>query len=61
MVDHGDHVHYYSAATRDVGELPAGSRAQVRSDAAVTAVTDEGGRALLYDRSELEQGKITSP
>ncbi|MFF8524779.1 hypothetical protein [Streptomyces werraensis] len=61
MVDHGDHVHYYSAATRDVGELPAGSRAQVRSDAAVTAVTDEGGRTLLYDRSELEQGKITSP
>lgn len=61
MVDHGDHVHYYSAATRDVGELPAGSRAQVRSDASVTAVTDEGGRALLYDRSELEQGKITSP
>ncbi|MGW0074825.1 hypothetical protein ACWDU9_06150 [Streptomyces cellulosae] len=61
MVDHGDHVHYYSAATRDVGELPAGSRAQVRSDAAVTAVTDEGGRTLLYDRSELEHGKITSP
>ncbi|GGP71020.1 lipoprotein [Streptomyces variabilis] len=61
MVDHGDHVHYYSAATRDVGELPAGGRAQVRSDAAVTAVTDEDGRTLLYDRSELEQGKIATP
>ncbi len=61
MVDHGDHVHYYSAATRDVGAFPAGGRAQVRSDAAVTAVTDEDGRTLLYDRSKLEQGKITSP
>ncbi|MEW1602693.1 hypothetical protein [Streptomyces sp. NPDC093808] len=60
MVDHGDHVHYYSAAARDVGELPAGSRAQVRSDAAVTAVTDEDGRALLYDRGELEKGRIAS-
>ncbi|MCC9710799.1 hypothetical protein E4N62_39540 [Streptomyces sp. MNU76] len=61
MVDHGDHVHYYSAATRDVGELPAGSRAQVRSDTAVTAVTDENGRTVLYDRSRLEKGEITSP
>ncbi|MBD0838024.1 hypothetical protein [Streptomyces sp. TRM68416] len=60
MVDHGDHVHYYSAATRDVGELPAGSRAQVRSDAAVTAVTDDG-RTLLYDRGKLEKGEIASP
>ncbi|WP_282701583.1 hypothetical protein [Streptomyces sp. CC219B] len=60
MVDHGDHVHYYSAVTRDVGELPAGSRAQVRSDAAVTAVTDDG-RTLLYDRGKLEKGEIASP
>ncbi|RZB14379.1 hypothetical protein StrepF001_38480 [Streptomyces sp. F001] len=60
MVDHGDHVHYYSAAVRDVGELPARSRAQVRSDAAVTAVTDDG-RALLYDRGKLEKGRIASP
>ncbi|PCG82593.1 hypothetical protein CIB93_29180 [Streptomyces sp. WZ.A104] len=60
-VDHGDHVHYYSAATRDVGELPAGSRAQIRSDAAVTAVTDENGRTLLYDRSELEKGQVATP
>ncbi|MDK1342539.1 hypothetical protein QNO09_04270 [Streptomyces sp. 378] len=61
MVDHGDHVHYYSAAVRDVGELPARSRAQVRGDAAVTAVTDEGGRTLLYDRGKLEKGRIASP
>ncbi|MDQ1041342.1 hypothetical protein QFZ75_007758 [Streptomyces sp. V3I8] len=59
-VDHGDHVHYYSAAVRDVGELPVGRRAQVRSDAAVTAVTDEDGRGVLYDRSTLEKGSIAS-
>ncbi|MGV9557278.1 hypothetical protein [Streptomyces sp. NPDC003401] len=60
-VDHGDHVHYYSTATRDVGELPVGSRAQVRSDIVVTAVTDEDGRTTLYDRSELEKGDIATP
>ncbi|MFD0318588.1 hypothetical protein [Streptomyces flavalbus] len=61
MVDHGDHVHYYSAATRDVGELPASGRAQVRADATVTAVTDEDGHALLHDRGELEKGRVGSP
>ncbi|OXS35579.1 hypothetical protein [Streptomyces sp. XY006] len=61
MVDHGDHVHYYSAAPLDVGELPAASGAQARSDVAVTAVTDADGRAVLYDRTKLEQGTISSP
>ncbi|MFJ5840576.1 hypothetical protein ACIQGO_28175 [Streptomyces shenzhenensis] len=61
MVDHGDHVHYYSAAIRDVGELPVGRAAQVRSDVVVTAVTDEDGQTVLYDRSKLEKGKIASP
>ncbi len=60
MVDHGDHVHYYSAATRDVGELPVGSRAQIRSDAAVTAVTDENGRTVLHDRGKLEKGEVVT-
>ncbi|MFI1226521.1 MULTISPECIES: hypothetical protein [unclassified Streptomyces] len=60
MVDHRDHVHYYSAAVRDVGELPAGSQAQIRSDVAVTAVTDENGRTVLYDRSKLEKGQIAT-
>ncbi|ALC25813.1 hypothetical protein [Streptomyces sp. CFMR 7] len=60
MVDHGDHVHYYSAATRDVGELPAGSRAQIRSDAAVTAATDENGRTVLHDRTKLEKGQVVT-
>ncbi|MFJ8469098.1 PQQ-binding-like beta-propeller repeat protein [Streptomyces swartbergensis] len=61
MVDHGDHVHYYRAAVRDVGRLPAGPGARVRSDAAVTAVTDKGGRAGIYRRTELEKGKVGSP
>ncbi|UZI26853.1 hypothetical protein [Streptomyces sp. VB1] len=61
MVDHGDHVHYYSAPTRDVGGLPAGSQAHIRSDVAVTAVTDENGRTVLYDRSKLEKGQIATP
>ncbi|MEU0149788.1 hypothetical protein ABZ119_28155 [Streptomyces sp. NPDC006288] len=60
MVDHGDHVHYYSAPTRDVGEIPAGSQAQIRSDVAVTAVTDENGRTVLYDRSKMEKGRIAT-
>ncbi len=58
MVDHGDHVHYYRAAIRDVGDLPVGPHAEVRSDATVTAVTDRDGRTGLYDRTELEAGGI---
>ncbi|MFD6175010.1 PQQ-binding-like beta-propeller repeat protein [Streptomyces coeruleorubidus] len=60
-VDHGDHVHYYRAAIRDVGRLPGGSGTRVRSDAAVTAVTDEDGRARIYRRAELEKAKVGSP
>ncbi|PSM44678.1 hypothetical protein C6Y14_00585 [Streptomyces dioscori] len=59
-VNHGDHVHYYSAAIRDVGDLPRSRRAQVRSDVAVTAVTDHAGKSVLYDRSKLEKGEIAS-
>lgn len=60
MVDHGDHVHYYSAPTRDVGDIAEGSRAQIRSDVAVTAVAVEGGRTVLYDRGMLEKGRIAT-
>ncbi|MBR8638924.1 hypothetical protein KEF29_05345 [Streptomyces tuirus] len=58
MVDHGDHVHYYRAAIRDVGRLPGDPGTQVRSDAAVTAVTDADGRAGVYRRAGLEKGKV---
>ncbi|MFJ8148895.1 hypothetical protein ACIQ6R_28175 [Streptomyces sp. NPDC096048] len=60
-VDHGDHVHYYRAAIRDAGRLPAGTGARIRSDAAVTAVTGEDGRAAVYRRAELEKGEVGSP
>ncbi|MEU0723676.1 hypothetical protein [Streptomyces sp. NPDC006140] len=61
MVDHGDHVHYYRARIRDVGRLPGGPGARVRSDAAVTAVTDADGRTRAYRRAELEKGEVGSP
>ncbi|MFI7017325.1 hypothetical protein [Streptomyces sp. NPDC050164] len=60
-VDHGDHVHYYRAAIRDVGRLPGGPGTRVRSDAAVIAVTDEDGRARIHRRAEPEKGKAGSP
>ncbi|MEI5519840.1 hypothetical protein WB401_30870 [Streptomyces brasiliscabiei] len=60
MVDHGDHVHYYRAAVRDVGRLPGGPGTRVRSDAAVTAVTDEEGRTRIYRRAGLEKGNAGS-
>ncbi|GAA4661880.1 lipoprotein [Streptomyces chumphonensis] len=60
-VDHGDHVHYYRAAIRELGDIPGGSEARMHGDSAVTAVTDGEGRALLYDRDELEDGRIGSP
>jgi hypothetical protein len=60
LVDHGDHVHYYRAAIRDVGRVPGGPGTRVRSDAAVTAVTDEDGRARIYGRAGLEKGRVGS-
>ncbi|QNP66553.1 hypothetical protein [Streptomyces genisteinicus] len=56
-VDHGDHVHYYRAAVRDVGRIPGGPGARVRSDTAVTAVTDAAGRAAVLDRTAMETGR----
>ena len=41
--------------------LPGGPGTRVRSDAAVTTVTDEDGRATIYRRAELEKGKVGSP
>ncbi|WP_082310510.1 hypothetical protein [Nonomuraea sp. SBT364] len=52
-VDHGDHVHYYRSAPRDVGTV-AGRR--VAGDAAVTAVSGDG--TVLLDRARLERGEI---
>ncbi|WP_394437813.1 hypothetical protein [Streptomyces sp. SGAir0957] len=60
LVDHGDHVHYYRAEIRDVGALPGKAADEVRSDAAVTAAVGKDGRAVLYDRTALDKGTITS-
>ncbi|KAB2342347.1 hypothetical protein [Actinomadura rudentiformis] len=55
-VDHGDHVHYYKAAVRDVGTVP-GTPGAITGDQAVTAVS--GGPAVrVLDRKALEGGKI---
>ncbi|MEY8040917.1 hypothetical protein [Saccharopolyspora cebuensis] len=58
MVDHGDHVHYYRAAARDVGSFPAGRPVAAHSDTAVAAVTDETGTATLLDRAALDEGSV---
>jgi hypothetical protein len=61
MVDHGDHVHYYSAKIREAGELPGGTGTSVRSDAGVTAVTAADGTAAVYPRTALEKGTLGTP
>lgn len=60
-VDHGDHVHYYRAAIREVGRIAGGPGVQVRSDTAVTAVTDPAGRTAVYDRTAMETGEPGAP
>ncbi|MGC0413594.1 hypothetical protein RKD32_006522 [Streptomyces sp. SAI-195] len=61
MVDHGDHVHYYRAKIQEVGKLPGGTGARVRSDAGVTVVTAADGKASVYPRAELEKAALGTP
>ncbi|GCD97701.1 hypothetical protein [Embleya hyalina] len=58
MVDHGDHVHYYRARIRDVGEVPGAQPKQVNSDTARTAVAFGDGSVGLLDRAALDGGTI---
>ncbi|BDU01139.1 zinc ABC transporter permease AztB [Nocardia sputorum] len=58
-VDHGDHVHYYRAPARDLGELTGGRISAVHADSAVTAVAFETGGTTLLDRSALGAGSRT--
>ena len=58
MVDHGDHVHYYRAKIRAVGNVQGKRPRHVNSDPAITAVSFQDGTVRLYDRAKLEAGSI---
>ncbi|MFI9407055.1 zinc ABC transporter permease AztB [Nocardia sp. NPDC052316] len=57
MVDHGDHVHYYRAAVREVGTL-GGQVVAAHSDPVLTALVLDDGATVLLDRPALDQGSI---
>ncbi|MEV1019553.1 hypothetical protein [Streptomyces sp. NPDC050264] len=57
-VDHGDHVHYYRAAIRDVGPLAGTDASRVHSDQAVTAVSSAQGGTRVLDRTKFEEGAV---
>lgn len=56
MVDHGDHVHYYRAAAREVGPVAGTRPSAVYSDPVVSAVSFPDGSTTLLDRAQLDQG-----
>lgn len=58
MVDHGDHVHYYRAGIREVGDLP-GRVSGAHNDTGVAAVSTSDGAATLFDRAALDDGTLT--
>ncbi|MEV7298585.1 hypothetical protein [Streptomyces clavifer] len=58
-VDHGDHVHYYRAAIRDVGPIAVEGTAHIHSDQAVTAVSSTADGTRLLDRRKLEGGSVS--
>ncbi|MGP3933151.1 ABC transporter [Nonomuraea sp. KM88] len=57
-VDHGDHVHYYRAAPRDLGTLRGRPPYTIAGDAAVTAVRSSDGTVMLLDRARMEKGTL---
>ncbi|MEV7954493.1 hypothetical protein ACIO6T_32810 [Streptomyces sp. NPDC087532] len=57
-VDHGDHVHHYRAAIREVGPMAGTKAAYIHSDQAVTAVSFSQGGTQLLDRKKLEDGTV---
>ncbi|MBA8950245.1 hypothetical protein ACFQU9_39265 [Actinomadura namibiensis] len=56
-VDHGDHVHYYRARTRVVGDLRNAADPDVAGDPALTTLSTAGGVRVL-DRKALDAGRI---
>lgn len=57
-VDHGDHVHYYRAAARDLGTRRGRPPYTVAGDAAGTAVRSSDGTVRLLDRARMEKGEL---
>ncbi|MFI6869342.1 zinc ABC transporter permease AztB [Nocardia sp. NPDC050406] len=58
-VDHGDHVHYYRAAIREVGDLPHAGVTAAHSDPALTALVLDLSKTVLLDRQALDAGTVT--
>ncbi|MEU0540467.1 zinc ABC transporter permease AztB [Nocardia sp. NPDC005978] len=60
-VDHGDHMHYYRAAVRDIGDVPTGPVTGAYSDTVLTGLITEtpAPRTVLLDRAALEAGTVT--
>ncbi|RJO73770.1 metal ABC transporter permease [Nocardia panacis] len=56
-VDHGDHMHYYRTAAKDVGTFDGAGPLAAHSDPAVTAIRTRSGTAIL-DRAALDSGRI---
>ncbi|MBL1074372.1 metal ABC transporter permease [Nocardia sp. 2] len=56
-VDHGDHMHYYTTAIREIGALDRGEIRAVHSDPAVAAIISDSGTTLL-DRKALDTGSV---
>ncbi|MEV5829549.1 hypothetical protein AB0L25_28695 [Spirillospora sp. NPDC052242] len=56
-VDHGDHVHYYRADARTVGDADVPETSGVSGDLAVTALAG-GGEVRVLDRKALDSGKL---
>ncbi|WP_043627297.1 hypothetical protein [Nonomuraea candida] len=57
-VDHGDHVHYYRTAARELGTVTGRPPYEVHGDPAVTAVRSGDGTATLFDRARMDQGEL---
>jgi hypothetical protein len=58
MVDHGDHVHHYRAAVREVGSVPGVAPVAVHADPAVAALALADGPVRLLDRARLDAGAV---
>ncbi|MEU5404289.1 hypothetical protein ABZ348_33955 [Streptomyces sp. NPDC005963] len=57
MVDHGDHVHYYRAPIRPVGDINGPGPVRVHSDPGTTALSFGDGSVRLLDRKALEAAR----